>query len=206
MIGQKGDLRIIQYNVWKSANKVIIEFMTQDEVRSADILAIQEPWRNPFNGEGYNPSRGPFRLIEARTAGTRVSIYLNRRFRDEDFEILKVSKDLISIAILAEEGDKRVRTTIHNGYNPPPESKSVREEPQQLVELRNAIEIRGPQILLGDFNLHHPRWRGEGIIKHRLADNLLESTDRAGLASLLSQGLITRKLVVNKGQANERVQ
>ena len=41
MIGhQEGALRIIQYNTWKSANKVMIEFMTQDEVRSADILAI----------------------------------------------------------------------------------------------------------------------------------------------------------------------
>ena len=121
----------------------MIEFMTQDEVRSADILAIQKPWRNSYNGEGYNPSGGPFRLINARTASTRVSIYLNRRFRDEDFEILKVSKDLVLITILLGEGSSRTRTTIHNSYNPPPESKSIREVPPPLVRINEAVRIEG---------------------------------------------------------------
>ena len=73
---QNSDLRIIQYNTWKSANKVMIEFMTQKEVKSADILAIQKSWRNLYDGTGYNSNGGLFRLIEAETATTRAGIYI----------------------------------------------------------------------------------------------------------------------------------
>ena len=71
--------------------------MAQEEIRGADILAIQEPWRNLRNGRDYNPSGSPFRIIDAGTASTRVSVYLNRQIRDEDFEVLNIDSDLITI-------------------------------------------------------------------------------------------------------------
>ena len=125
--GQEGSLRIIQYNAWKSANKVMIEFMTQERVRSADILAIQEPWRNPRDGTGYNPSGGPFKLIDAGTANTRVSIYLTRRFGDEDIEVITVEPDLITLAIHSRGEGDRDRVLLYIVYNPPSESHSIRE-------------------------------------------------------------------------------
>lgn len=204
---QPQELRIIQYNTWKSATKVMIEFMTQEEVRSADILAIQEPWRNPKNGRGYNPSGGPFRMIDAGTASTRVSVYLNRRIRDEDFEVLNVGSDLITIQLhLAKREGEREKILIHTAYNPPPESHAVRELSQQLLDITKVLDTETTQILLGDFNLHHSVWGGPSSKRHVLAETLLQATEEKGLSLLLPPGLITRDLIVNEGTQQERRQ
>ena len=159
---QRGTLRIIQYNVWKSMGKVMIDFMADEEVRSADILVIQEPWRNRYDGKGYNPSGSPFRLIDAGTVDTRTSIYINKRIPTEDYGVIEVGQNLVSILLRLKVGGRTVETTIHSGYSPPPESHSIREVPDELSQILRAIERQGEQILLGDFNLHHPYWGGRG--------------------------------------------
>lgn len=206
MSEQPRELRIIQYNVWKSADKVMIEFMAREEVRSADILAIQEPWRNRRNGRGYNPSGGPFRMIDAGTGDTRVSVYLNRQIRDEDFEVLKVEPDLITIQLYLAAADReggREKVLLHTAYNPPPESHTVREPSQQLQNIVKALDTESTQILLGDFNLHHPVWGGCTSKRHTLAGALLQATEEKGLSLLLPPGLITRDLTVNEGTRRE---
>ena len=207
MIGQVEDLRIIQYNTWKSVNKVMIEFMAQEEVRSADILAIQEPWRNPRNGRCYNPSGGPFRTIDAGTASTRVSVYLNRRIRDEDFEVLEVGPDLITIQLhLVERGGRKEEVLIHTAYNPPPESHTIQEPSRQLQNIVASLDRDLTQILVGDFNLHHPMWGGPTRKRQVLAETLLQATEEKGLTLLLPPGLITRDLTVNDNTPQERRQ
>ena len=69
-----------------------------------------------------------------------------------------------------------------------------------------ALNIGGTQILVGDFNLHHPIWGGRASKRHLLADKLIEATEEAGLISLLSTGSVTRELVVNEGTSRERTQ
>ena len=71
----------------------MIEFMAQEEVRQADVVVVQEPWRNPFTDKGYNPSGGPFRLIDAGTKTTRTSIYLSRRFSSDRVKVIQVQPD-----------------------------------------------------------------------------------------------------------------
>ena len=206
MIGhQEGALQIIQYNTWKSVNKVMAEFMIKEEVRSADILAIQEPWRNPFNGQGYNPSGGPFRLIDAGTASTRTAIYLNKRIRTEEFEVRLVSEDLITIALHIGKGVRKRTILLHNVYCPPepPTSRAVSD---QLLQVMGAVIGKDKQILLGDFNLHYPLWGKEGCGRHRLADHLIKVTEEAGMSLILPPGEITRRLVVNKNTPQQRTQ
>ena len=57
----------------------MIKFMAREEVRTTDVVVVQEPWRSGFDGSGYLPSGGPFRLIDASTKATRVSVYVNRK-------------------------------------------------------------------------------------------------------------------------------
>ena len=97
----------------------MVEFIIKKEVRSADILVIQEPWRNPYNRQGYNPSRDLFRLINMGTASIRVVIYLNKRIKTEDFEVRLLSKDLIIITLYIDKGERRRTILLHNVYYPP---------------------------------------------------------------------------------------
>lgn len=41
-------LSIVQYNVMKSKDIVMATLLRDPNVQEYDILAIQEPWRNPF--------------------------------------------------------------------------------------------------------------------------------------------------------------
>ena len=47
-------LRILQYNVQKSKDKVLIPLFEDKRTTELDIIAIQEPWQNPFQPTTYN--------------------------------------------------------------------------------------------------------------------------------------------------------
>jgi hypothetical protein len=72
-------LTLLQYNVNKSRDKVLIGLLEDSRVARFDILAVQEPWRNPFNNEGYNPRNSPFYLVEKTSEKTRTAIYVNKQ-------------------------------------------------------------------------------------------------------------------------------
>ena len=146
-------------------------------------------------------------MIDAGTASTRVSVYLNRRIRDEDFEVLNVDFDLITIKLhLLEKEGRKEEILIHTAYNPPPESHAIRELSQHLLNIIQVLDTETTQILLGDFNLHHSIWGGPSSKRHILAETLLQATEEKGLSLLLPQGLITRDLIVNEGTQQERRQ
>ena len=118
--------------------------------------------------------------------------------------MITVEPDLITLAIHSKGEGDRDRVLLHTAYNPPSESHSIREASAQLREVIKALNIGGTQILVGDFNLHHPIWGGRASKRHLLADKLIEAIKEAGLISLLSTGSVTKELVINKGISKER--
>jgi hypothetical protein len=52
-------LRILQYNVRKS-KRVIEPLLAEDQVALYNIIAIQEPWKNPTANRTYCPSAADF--------------------------------------------------------------------------------------------------------------------------------------------------
>ena len=67
-------------------------------------------------------------MIDAGTASTRVSVYLNRRIRDEDFEVLNIDSDLITIQLyLAKREGEKEKILIYAAYNPLLESHTIQE-------------------------------------------------------------------------------
>src|SRR3954447_2714719 len=71
-------LRILQYNVNKSRNKVLAALLEDQRLKMYDVIAVQEPWRNPFDSQAYNPRDSGFHLIDLKRADSRVSIYINK--------------------------------------------------------------------------------------------------------------------------------
>lgn len=203
MIGQEDHLRILQYNVHTS-DKVLIELLADERVRELDILAIQEPWRNERgNWRGYNPSGGAFRLISTNTERTRAAIYLNRRL--QNCEVLKVEDSLVTVSVEVKWREAIRKIIIHSAYNRPPGSYTTTHVPEQLQAILQAVEEYRDedQLLVGDFNLHHPAWGGPNCNQHRLATDLIAGTGSHHLQQLLEPGTITRDQTKNAGTATE---
>lgn len=49
------ELRVLQYNVQKSRDVVLASLFQDPRILEYDILAIYEPWRNPFTATSYHP-------------------------------------------------------------------------------------------------------------------------------------------------------
>jgi exonuclease III len=194
-------LKILQYNVQRSRNKVMIDLLEQEEVLNADILAIQEPWRNRTTEEGYNPHPERFRLIEKNSSKTRAAIYISRRLREQDYEPITVEEDRVSIRLKI-KGRRTI--TVHSVYCPPLESHSTRLPTSQLSDIIEALQTKEDHLLVGDINLHHPAWGGEGVTPHHLAGELLEKMEDQDITLTLEKGTITRDTSKRLGNGEHR--
>lgn len=55
-----GSLSILQYNVGKSRDIVMATLLRDPKIVDFDILAIQEPWVNPFMDTTHQPAKDLF--------------------------------------------------------------------------------------------------------------------------------------------------
>jgi hypothetical protein len=80
------------------------------------------------------------------------------------------------------------KLTILNIYNPRSRDPRLQEWPQ----IQRALEETSEEILLlGDFNAHHPTWRGRKIACEQNAEHLLEEMERRELALITPEGEVT---------------
>ena len=131
-------------------------------VQDFDILAIQEPWRNPFAITSYNYSQSEFHLAYPDRQLARVCFYINKRLDLASWTVTTHSKDLQTLTVRYEDKGEQKIIDVHNIYNPSPTSYSSQEQ-GTLATLRNVLEATADSvkyIILGDLNLHHPLWSG----------------------------------------------
>jgi exonuclease III len=152
------ELRILQYNVNHGKEATLIPLLQDPRIKEFDILAIQEPWRNPFITTGYCPSNANFYLVYPPEHLARVSLYVNKRLHPDTWTVTYQSADAQTVTIRYDQDNGEGKTTIaiHNIYNPPGSYNS--QEPGTLETLRktlNDLTIKHEHVVLGDFNLHH---------------------------------------------------
>jgi ribonuclease HI len=150
MVGHR-ELRILQYNVWKSRDVVLVSLFQNPRILEYDILAIQEPWRNPFIATSYHPLKAHFQLTYLEDTATRVCFYINKRIDPSSWNVTHISKDIIALAIT--NPTLRNKLNIINVYN-----EVVTNTLQVLDETIQGLDSRDELLVLGDFNLHHPFW------------------------------------------------
>ena len=150
-------LRILQYNVNKSRNKVMAALLQDPGIEEFDILAIQEPWRNTFDSATYNPQNSGFHIVDRKEEEPRVVMYVNKRLSTNSWDAHFTSGDLCTIHLRIPCDTHAPRSIyIHNVYNPPPASHTEERDLGTLIALKKATIKQGEQIILGDFNLYHP--------------------------------------------------
>ncbi|CEJ62708.1 hypothetical protein PMG11_11201 [Penicillium brasilianum] len=85
------------------------------KVLEYDVLAIQEPWRNPFIATSYHPLKTHFQLMYSPDAGTRVCFYVNKRVDPSTWSATFISKDIISLKVSDPSSNQDLH--IFNVYN-----------------------------------------------------------------------------------------
>jgi len=108
----------------------------------------------------------------------------------------------VAVSITNQGEEQQHTITVFNIYNPNPLPPYDRLDglPRgcMLPKLNNAIRrMNGPDhstVVVGDFNLHHPRWEGPeaGYNCRTAAEYLIEITENNGLELGFEPGLITR--------------
>ena len=128
-----------------------------------DIIAIQEPWKNPYTATTHHPAKDRFHLCypTGDTEGSaRVCFFVNKKIDQTRWRFEERTRDICSIVIDQTDNQQiQKRIVIHNIYNLP---KTSSNRQSVLPQVRKALEHHqaNEQVLLGDFNLHHPLWGG----------------------------------------------
>ncbi|CRL30042.1 Endonuclease/exonuclease/phosphatase [Penicillium camemberti] len=166
------------------------DFLAKPEVSKADIIAVQEPWENPYNDTTYHPLKQTHELLfpsSAETGGrARVCIYISKRV-GTNWTHYAHSEFCQEVRLQAGLGE----ICLFNTYNECGTTGTV-----ELLGV--LLEGRRHVILAGDFNLHHPAWGGIQATQDLGSDRLIELCDEVDLDLWLEPGTITR------GQNGER--
>ena len=103
-------LSILQYNVMKSKDIVMATLLRDQNILEYDILAIQEPWRNPFMSTTHNPVPESFHLIfpqDTRDTLARVCFFINKRLNEITWRVKEHTRDIYTLIIecISHEGE-----------------------------------------------------------------------------------------------------
>lgn len=181
-------LNIIQYNVNKSKNIVQHHLLQALDPLRHHIVALQEPWRHPT--ENTSIKHPAYHLVFPDGHKGRTCIYVSKHLAVGKWRVEKTPEadgDITSISIQTDIG----KIHVINTYNPPPLSHSSKEL-GTLKHLPDLLSKTGRHILVGDFNLHHPRWGGLTVLSHhKLAEDLIEILGNKDMELVLPEGTIT---------------
>lgn len=182
------ELRITQYNVQKSKNKVMAPFVAEATRLGHEIIAIQEPWQNPYMNATYCPGNSGFWPAYPKQFKSRACFLVSKQIQLSAWTIKYPRPDIASLTLRTEN-----RTIhIHNIYSAPPGSLRTIDQESPIYHIPQLLNAEGEHIVVGDFNLHHPIWGGTQCLeRHKMADDLLQIINEAGLQLLTPPGEVT---------------
>jgi exonuclease III len=181
-------LRILQYNVQKSKDKVMLPLIDGPH-DPYDVIAIQEPWLNPYMSTTYCPRSSLYHLVFCGTGRTRACLYVSKAIpiskwkagAEQDYCWVRIETDIGLI-------------TVHCVYSEIPASHRTTEWDTPILQVLEAVQDGEQHVVVGDFNLHHPLWGGPRVQQaHAGAEPLLRSIESGELELLLQPGTITRE-------------
>jgi hypothetical protein len=180
-------LRVLQYNIQKSKDKVMAPLLADKITASYDILALQEPWQNPFKNATYCPSSSAFYAAYDNQA-RRSCFLINKSLDINTWDVDYSGPDICSIRLQLSD----IVLWIHNFYNQPPGSYSTIDYPSSLTRLPGLLAREGEHLVLGDFNLHHPLWSSpRNPAAHLAADAVVEALSAGNMELVTPRGTAT---------------
>jgi retrotransposon-encoded endonuclease len=180
-------LRILQYNVQKSKDGALAQLIG-GPYEPYDIIAIQEPYLNPYIDTTYCPRSCPYLLFFPKGGRARTCLYINKKIPLSQW-CAGGAPDYSWVQIETTRG----LVTIHNIYSENPGSYRTRQWNTPIPEALTALQDPGQHLIVGDFNLHHPLWGGPEVRRaHTGAELIIQGAIENSLEFLLQPGTITR--------------
>jgi hypothetical protein len=197
-------LRILQYNVRRSKDIVMAPLLRDPAILRYDIIAIQEPWINPYEYNSHNPISSLFTLWLPKQGDKPpgVAFYINKRLDHSLVSFTSHTSHLATIAVTYSTGNINTNTIhIHNVYNQPPDEKptsTLRELEAIVKRIRTSPKSKNhEQLLVGDFNMEGPEWAADDLGDRGSARQGLpyfrELLATENLEIVLPKGTITRE-------------
>ena len=109
-------LKVLQYNVQKSKDRVMVPLLDGPGT-PYDVIAIQEPWLSPYVETTYCPQSCPYHLVFPQDGRARTCLYINKRIPLATWHSYE-EPDYCRVKIDTQQGP----ITIHNIYSEIPES------------------------------------------------------------------------------------
>lgn len=187
-------------------NGVVASLLRDPKLIEYDIVAIQEPWTNPYCYTTHNPVRDSFVLYYMPTREdnvwgsiserARTCLFVNRRIHPNSISFLPAysMRDIYS----TKDDQHTTVVRIHSVYNA---LGGDGDQPQPAlstldVALNCEGTFRNPKdpnkrvesIIVGDFNIHHPAWGGESVNADARSNTLMELIDDYGLTQHVPVG------------------
>ena len=144
---------LLQYNVQKSQSvqELLLATPTLQEV---DIIALQEPWKNPHLQTSTSTVFSSFLPLYSPEIG-RTLFLINKNLNLSSLHPTFWSKDFVSLEIHLENTSTSL--WVHNLYFTPSSQENYLQASEALLcLLQNTLQAKGQHILLTDSNLHHP--------------------------------------------------
>jgi ribonuclease HI len=193
---------ILQYNVHKSW-PVMATFLRDRNVLTADVIAVQEPWKNQLQQTTHQPATGTFQLLyptvkdnsegsdgrqddlHQASSGSQpgVCLFVSKTLDPSTWSCQLISQDYQLLKLRrAHCGRDGTDLFVHNIYNRPGSNT--------LEQLRCELSKRplGEHVILGDMNAHHPMWGGLGTRTDNEAKQLIEIATEWGLELTTEEG------------------
>jgi len=131
---------------WNTAARNGLASIALNNSQEFDIVAIQEPWYNNQTKTVYCPAQARYQRIFSEG---RAALYIHKRHPLNTW-VATAGPDWCKVTIHG--------VTIWSIYSPIPTNQQWTSPLQTLA----SEEPVGPQVIVGDLNLHHPLWDREG--------------------------------------------
>ena len=168
---------------WNTAGRNGLASLALHNHQEVDIIAIQEPWLNKQTKTVYCPAQAKYRRIFGGSG--RAALYIHKRHPPQTWGAT-AGQDWCKVTLQG--------VTIWSIYSPIPASQPNWDSPLQKLASEDPT---GPQVIVGDLNLHHPLWDRAGRLTPE-SDVLLSLANRWRLTLITPWGEPTRR------QHNER--
>ena len=161
-------LRILQYNIYKSKNKMMIILLHEKRIKNYNILMIQKLWQHHEKTRTYNSRDIDFTL---KNNNEKTCFYVNNRIDGNNWHNTWHFKNVNIITLqLRKQNKENARDSmntqlnsmniscsmnIYDVYNFSPINHNEISEKENLFTLKQALRMQSESVIINDFNLYH---------------------------------------------------
>ncbi len=156
---QQKKLQILQYNVHKFRNKMMIALLHEKKIKNYDILILQEFWWFDDIFRAYCSATVNFML---KNNEDKICFYINKRINSNIWYSTWYFKDVNTITLQTLTNDAQMTQKaihIYEAYNLSLRNHEIIHEKENLSNIKKTLHMSKESILVKDFNLHHFIWR-----------------------------------------------